>query len=179
MKRLRRWVFNGLAAMSLLLCLATLVVWIDTYPRGHERHFVDINVPQIARHFDLHAYNGNAWFQWFEGYDKLNDGSWWSPPGMTFDSMYSEPYWSRDHWGFQFCAAPKLPPLARQGVVQAPLWFLALMFSIPVAWRVGKRFRRRRIPGRCANCGYDLRATPDRCPECGMEVKKSDVAIER
>jgi hypothetical protein len=26
---------------------------------------------------------------------------------------------------------------------------------------------RRTLPGRCPNCGYDLRATPGRCPECG------------
>ena len=30
-------------------------------------------------------------------------------------------------------------------------------------WRLG----RRRQPGTCAECGYDLRVTPGRCPECG------------
>ena len=29
-------------------------------------------------------------------------------------------------------------------------------------------------PGRCENCGYDLRATPGRCPECGEDASDGE-----
>jgi hypothetical protein len=50
-----------------------------------------------------------------------------------------------------------------------PLWPLLLVSLIPAArwgWR-NRQSRRWLRAGRCAACGYDLRATPGRCPECG------------
>src|SRR4051812_40045997 len=35
---------------------------------------------------------------------------------------------------------------------------------------------RRRSPGLCPGCGYDLRATPNRCPECGAACKAANPA---
>jgi hypothetical protein len=54
-----------------------------------------------------------------------------------------------------------------------PTWPLPLAGGLLLAWRL-RRWRVAAAPGRCPQCGYDLRATPqegkallDRCPECG------------
>ena len=60
--------------------------------------------------------------------------------------------------------------------------FIPYRFLLPVAlalpllrgvswWR-----RRRRRPGLCSRCGYDLRATPGRCPECGADPEPTTSA---
>ena len=59
-----------------------------------------------------------------------------------------------------------------------PYW-LALGATVPLpaiaGWLSLRRPRRARNQ-RCANCGYDLRATPERCPECGRPTRQSPTA---
>jgi hypothetical protein len=62
---------------------------------------------------------------------------------------------------------PILPHLVHSPVgwaVSCPLWIVCVA---PLTLFVRSYRRRKAAPGRCARCGYDLRATPDRCPECG------------
>jgi hypothetical protein len=52
--------------------------------------------------------------------------------------------------------------------VRVPTWFLTLALALLPLLRARKWYRaRRRLPGCCQHCGYDLRATLERCPECG------------
>ena len=56
----------------------------------------------------------------------------------------------------------------RWRTVSFPFWMPMVAFAAAPAWRLfAWRRRRRSAPGRCRQCGYDLRATPGRCPECG------------
>jgi hypothetical protein len=61
----------------------------------------------------------------------------------------------------------------RSIVAEVPFYVVVAASAVlPGLWIwIGRR--RQRTPGRCAVCGYDLRATPDRCPECGEVVDKT------
>lgn len=63
-------------------------------------------------------------------------------------------------------------------------FLLALVFgSLSIAqsirlWQIHRR-QRALAHGRCAVCGYDLRASPERCPECGAVPEAIPRTAER
>jgi len=65
--------------------------------------------------------------------------------------------------------SPDGTPIVSANMTQGHVWAAGLLFAIAPALWAHRRLRhlRRRPPGTCPECGYDLRATPDRCPECG------------
>jgi hypothetical protein len=57
-------------------------------------------------------------------------------------------------------------------LVGVPHWLVVLLGLTPGAAWARRRWgrRRRRVRGRCVECGYDLRGARERCPECGAEI---------
>jgi hypothetical protein len=161
MRRLRRWLFNGIAALSLLLFVATATLWMRSM------HTWDDVWDQIGSHlWSLRTGRGRI------GFDIWNS----VPLGRFARYSYStEPangyrYAGEDHpanfWeahGFFYME------YRTRYVLITPLWCWCVIFLLLPTKKGLNRYYRGRVTeqGSCATCGYDLRATPNRCPECG------------
>ena len=202
MKRLVRYTLNTLAALSLLMCVATVVLWVrsysvqdsfsgihgemigdDAYHRvSYEGHSVQgVNVLQIHAADYRKPFGGEQMFKEDvdSGFTKV---SWRHVSPRQFSFNYNPDVRNRPllyRLGFRFSHSMiDASPSPGYSEARIPDWFLAVITAILPAiflWRV-YRNRREIRAGLCASCGYDLRATPDRCPECGTIPTKAKAA---
>jgi hypothetical protein len=186
MTRLGRWLFNCIAGLSLVLCVATAALWIRSYFR----------LDDISHTGQWHVHNfssvrGRTFIQWgwsTEDELKLATGPYarggfvWDSPssGATLGVEKRSCGWRLGgfdyfSWTGRMNAAGQ--PTAGEHVTIVPWWFLCTFAALsPIWWLIRTRRQARRARfGCCLTCGYDLRATPDRCPECGAIPPKKEV----
>ena len=184
MPRLVRHLLTAVSALSLLMCMATVALWVRSY------WFEDRLIVWYGyRCVDFAAYRGEMGCEFVE-YDPggtdvrrvprpvakyvrqtVEDVRWRDEVEIADWQPRYRQLGYHDVLGFRFHVnVPGILGLdgAMRGVA-VPAWFVALCTLMFPAWSAMKS-RRQRVrvkQGFCAACGYDLRATPGRCPECG------------
>jgi hypothetical protein len=186
LKRFFRTLLISATLLSLVLCVATIVLWV----RSHlVRDYTGVWLPWSAdasgqRRLKLDGDSGGgqvevSWKVWTtaerEQLRQRNELA----RASTYHRTYPDPprrytrsipptLWNTI--GFKWYSGPT------HSSICLPYWLLALLTTGPPAMWAGAWARRRRRvkQGRCPDCGYDLRATPDQCPECGRVTKASN-----
>jgi hypothetical protein len=176
-----RRLFTILSALSLLLCVATAVLWVRSLRRVDQVACVGASEDAYIRTVSAWTLNGKLVVtnrkEVLVGEDLpasftvAAESRVLSPDGAGLIEQ------SLEMTGFHFAgfgwhpvdeeAHYRLAGFKETGGdVTVPFWFLAAAFAVaPLCWL--RRRQARRVRGGCLKCGYDLRATPSRCPECG------------
>ena len=158
MRHLLRIMLNAATVLSLLLFLASVVLWVRSHWVG------DWLIWKRGRVFWLASVAGQ--FRVGGGYSSNGDQFNYQriPPDTDFSEMW--PLSSEVIEFAGFAVDKKGSPTWYKAA--APAWAVVVPSAVlPGIWLVKRRRRDLARPGLWPGCGYDLRATPDRCPECG------------
>jgi hypothetical protein len=180
----RRWLFNIATAVSLTLCIATVLLWTRA------------QFASDLLDFDLGNHEVQLWTIkrcFFFGlatppYHLVPTGFQRSPafegrPYSDFvipkiDNEYTQSGTTRSYRWLGFYLQPTYYQAAWSGhpaawftLAGVPFYAMFALTALLPALRLRGWIKRRgrRLGNHCSKCGYDLRATPDRCPECGTE----------
>jgi hypothetical protein len=191
-----RRLFTVLSALSLLLCVAVVAVWVRSFggvdvlsrEAGFDAEGLVVTsssdslkwTPRgivLRRTFRANPQRDAAGVAyWVHGLQPRWHLERLPPPRFLqwYDRPTPRSFWNRLGFYFIDVTTGWSGATERTRVWIVPVWLPVLAFAALPAARVTaglrRRWRRRRQQrsGRCAACGYDLCATPGRCPECGI-----------
>jgi hypothetical protein len=177
--------FTLAAALSLLLCVATVVLWVRSYHSAiaipfryhnqrweisslHGRLVVE-NIPQQM--FEMvRLRDGRANLSRLQ---RAYQGTFISAKfdfGTAVDAEHAVDI--RDALRLENRRMDQLlaiPPTSPASHSVSFVILLIAMMVLPLCRAVMPR-KRKPVIGQCTKCGYDLRASKDRCPECGTPI---------
>jgi hypothetical protein len=169
---------NILAPLSLLLCGATMTLWLRTFHtmdsfeayHGKNAYGIDscagrlILVRSVGGPYETNRGKSGGWeFHLAHQFQEID-----------YDDVMGR--WTRYGFGnrrIRFVLDnSNSPPTHTVYFTAIPHALPAIVFAILPAYTIFNqtRKRRRKRTGRCITCGYDLRASRDRCPECGVAI---------
>jgi hypothetical protein len=190
MKRLRQPLFYGATAMSLLLCVATLAIWVRSYWVNEWFKYQRLDAAncrwtgytlvsdqgRIYLSYGPFVFSTPAGATQYAGQGNEQAGFFHlrlTPKPRDFEAFQAS-FWNRR--GFALVLEKQLNLQWSYGSYSdefdralIPDWFITLVLifiSLPGVISFRRKLLRE-THGLSTKCGYDLRATPERCPECG------------
>jgi hypothetical protein len=163
---MKRRLLNLATLLSLLLCVAAVVLWVRS------RFVADT---WCSARTAVGSVDGGIVV--LRGYgsgletDPAERGYLSRPPDDVRFALAMTSMAARRHnwntWGFGY--SHDATPTGGTRLLFVPYWAPALAAGVLAVYGSIRAYRRRQRlrAGHCPRCGYDLRASPGRCPECG------------
>jgi len=151
----------SVAMLSLLLCVATVVMWVRSYWGCDEFEWSGGSVVSSRGV----VFYGRGTFAGQPGFHRL--GQFYEPVRFRGPN-----YFYLHFAGFAFARGNRMVLLAT-----VPYWGMALLLGLPFWLKLfAGRFNRSKDRG-CESCGYNLTGNVSGvCPECGATCKAADPA---
>jgi len=156
---MRERFFKVAAAVSLVLCAATTVLFVHS---GFRYVYISIGTSPTHVHWNFGSARGRFYCERVAYPSGYRDVVGWRVGGGPGSGPAA---WSWRFGGFEAYHKVFAGSGVDFGQFVVPHYFAMLvLLMLPARWWMN---RRHVPPGHCRRCGYDLRATPQRCPECG------------